>query len=283
MSGIASQDNQILAALNGNTKRLVRHYSISELEQELGPHRLHLATPPSVAPDDWDMIQRYRDSLYQQFHASMGSSEDVMADVCGIDYDMGEMLAGNPECWQSIQIADAPVYHIAVNPSSHFTSNLRTLVMRGAALCAIIDLLESRGSRMSIEYCYGESFAGTPRKTDRWHYRLVLKQPDQPLDMRRIADWIAGTIISPEHQEAFFGQTTTNPTTHGIHLTTALALNRGIYIAPAYQFHNSPELNGEFDIAMDRIESYWTEEFAENWIRQQVEQLSNREHAALAR
>lgn len=282
MAGIGFNDSQILAVVNGDQTRLVRHYSIAELRQELSTvGREYFATPPSVSQQDWDTISRERDRLYQQFRASMGTSDDILSDVSGIGYDMGEYLAGTPECWYDLQYSDQPVYHVAVNPSSNYNRDVRTLVMRGAALCAIIDLLESRGARMSIEYCYGASMKRTDPGS-RWHYRLVLKHPDQPLDLRRIADWIAGTVPASDWPRAY--QHETDPTSHGIHVTdTVAAIHGHPYITNGYQFWASPELAGEFDIALDRVDNRWTEEFTRTWITEQIQALTAGTHAALAR
>jgi hypothetical protein len=260
-------------------KRFFRYESVYALGQHIGDGN---CIPPSVAARTRQLMEDYRRTLVAKFRHSIGDALAMRPDVTGIMYDMGDAMAGNPDCWQHVTVSRSPIYRIGLNPSSAMGSHGNILAMRGAAVCAIIDLIELSGARMEIDWCYGESGAGT-HGPNAFHARVTLKHADQPLDMLRIGEWIAGTEPTVQHGSYLNMGWGDNPTAFGVHITDKMAATRGLLVSQCYRFWQSPCLQGEFDIVLDRIESEaWDEAYTESWVKDQIKALSAGTHAALA-
>ena len=109
----------------------------------------------------------------------------VFHDVAGFAPDVGAFLAGEPEpmlAWTPA-IADKPTVTVLAHTGMFAYSNLASYERRGAATAALVDLLEHSGVRVELI-----SFHAVDGIAD---WRVVIKRPDMPLDLDRLAFLLA--------------------------------------------------------------------------------------------
>jgi hypothetical protein len=109
-------------------------------------------------------------------------------DVVGDYVDVGRYLTGEPECCgvtvQEAECVRQPVIKIVVNLAVSSSVDEDAIFLRGAAVLAAVDLLESLGRRVEL---WGAK--GTLRKRDRGTHEthVLLKAASHPVDVDRLA------------------------------------------------------------------------------------------------
>ena len=111
--------------------------------------------------------------------------------VTGAFFDVGLVCSGEPECW--LQPADeeggSKVVTIAVNSCISGSQSKKTIIERGAAVCALVKLLETQGK--SVRLVYGMGFnVNADLRGDACRMELTLKREGDPLDIDALAFWL---------------------------------------------------------------------------------------------
>lgn len=134
--------------------------------------------------------------IARQFHAThlevLGSlieRHDVEYDVEGTMIDVARFTDNEPECWARfepvlVEPKSPKFLRLVVNIGASGAVSAQTILARGGALCALVDLLEMSGTRCEITLadCTGEPGGG------HWYCMTTLvKQFDQPLDLPLVA------------------------------------------------------------------------------------------------
>lgn len=101
--------------------------------------------------------------------------------------DVGRFLSGEPECFGVTQEGNdtaAAVVTVLLNLSASGACDEHEFFARGAIAIGLVDTLESLGHR--VEFKIGTS-AECPRTAVTHEFTAVAKEPDQPLDVDRLA------------------------------------------------------------------------------------------------
>lgn len=107
-------------------------------------------------------------------------------DVSGHYVDIGRYLSGEPECFGTV-IEDSdtvkkPVIKLVVNLSASCCVSADTLIARGVAVVAAVDVLEAAGRR--VEVVAATAHHGSGKQLE---IRVPIKSAGQPLDIDRLA------------------------------------------------------------------------------------------------
>ncbi len=102
-------------------------------------------------------------------------------DVTGVDFDMGTVLTGNPECWYDFHNPERKQVRVMYNPSARGDISAKSLALRGAMVAGLIDCLEKAGNRVELWMVYGDT------NDFRLRCEVLVKPSDQPLDIDRVA------------------------------------------------------------------------------------------------
>lgn len=111
-------------------------------------------------------------------------------DVSGQFVDIGRYLTGEPECFgttiEDLDTIKKPVVKLVVNLSASGCVSAYTLVARGVAVVAAVDILEAAGRRVEV-------VAATAHHSDctQLEIRIPVKAAGQPLDIDRLAFCLA--------------------------------------------------------------------------------------------
>lgn len=111
-------------------------------------------------------------------------------DVHGSTVDMGRYLSGDPECMIDYRIEKQAkcgrVVRVVVNAACSASMSSIDYYRRGVAALKIIDAFETAGYRCEV-------VAGTVSKCPQHWFsaQVTVKDPDQPLDMDRLAFFLA--------------------------------------------------------------------------------------------
>jgi hypothetical protein len=111
--------------------------------------------------------------------------------VSGQFFDVGLVLSGEPECWLESDQDEkgSKCITISINASVSLCISTQTIIDRGAALCALVKLLETNGK--SVKVVYGIGMHVDPSyKGDVIRCEVVLKSEGQPLDIDSLAFWL---------------------------------------------------------------------------------------------
>ena len=121
--------------------------------------------------------------------------EDLVYDVEGMGYDVARLLDGAPEHWQRWQPtgdsedrAGNRLIRVLMNASVSCGVPTRTIVARGAACCALVELLEYAGARVQLDVtwpCTGYSIS------EVLTHLVCVKRFAAPLDMSTVAFAVA--------------------------------------------------------------------------------------------
>lgn len=113
----------------------------------------------------------------------------------GMFVDVAEFLTGSPECfWAESEPIEAQGFGrkfttIDVACSVIWNVSQDEVFMRGSALCALIDLLESAGIRTSVNVVY--ACGNSSDRKNVFTLSVSVKRADEPLDRDSIAFWLA--------------------------------------------------------------------------------------------
>lgn len=126
-------------------------------------------------------------SQFTNLLGSMLQIDDYFYDVTGQDFDLDRVLRGEPEAWlNSEQVhVEAPALQtikLVANITISGGNSIETLITRGAAIAALVILLEKARRRVEVEIVWTAS--------DLYESRMLLKQAGQDLDIAKIAYWL---------------------------------------------------------------------------------------------
>lgn len=144
-------------------------------------------------PAGRDKIGAIRVALDSFVRATVNSRvQSYRYDTTGIDFNMGRALEGEPECWyreEDDEGSNTRVVKVMANLSVSASVSTRCMFMRGAALVAAIDILESLNIRVEAWFGWGV------KRMDGKHFEGHVKAKDahQPLDI----DMMAFTLANP--------------------------------------------------------------------------------------
>lgn len=143
----------------------------------------------TLARDGWPegerQIKRLSLDLFDRI-SSMIERPVYRYDVEGSDFDVARVVDGEPECWtreetiltegrRIVRIVCAGFVSAGVDPD--------VVNARGAAVCALAELLTYAGHGVQIDLC----FAGSGHNGGHSEAWVTLKAPEQPLDLPRLA------------------------------------------------------------------------------------------------
>jgi hypothetical protein len=136
-----------------------------------------------------------------EFRSRLGSALDravstavateVAYDVTGLWADVGRIATGEPECCgydAAGTRAASRVISLRLNLSASASCEPEEFLLRGAVIAAVVDTLESLGDR--VELLIGSS-AKCTRTGVTYEFVAPAKSPDQPLDLDRLAFFVA--------------------------------------------------------------------------------------------
>lgn len=131
--------------------------------------------------------------------ASYVERENVVYDVEGTGIDVARFLDGEPECWQQFEVrrtqeAGRRLIRIVYNCSASAGIEAATIMVRGAAVVALVQLLEYAGH--GVEVVVGEAVNYDGRHTETY---VKVKSVEQPLDLARIAYAVAHPSMLRRH------------------------------------------------------------------------------------
>lgn len=125
---------------------------------------------------------------------SLGNDRTLTYDVAGFRPDVGRAIAGDPLSMiangPELQTR-APVVSLAMSLHVSAAIDADQIIYWGCAVASHIDALEAAGYRvdLSVFPTMGKGFDDGP---DNWlACRVTLKAPEQPLDLDRLAFWLA--------------------------------------------------------------------------------------------
>jgi hypothetical protein len=121
--------------------------------------------------------------------------EDLVYGVEGMGYDVARLLDGAPEHWQRWQPtgehedrAGNRLIRVLMNASVSCGVPTRTIIARGAACCALVELLEYAGARVQLDVTWPCSGRATREVLT---HLVCVKRFAAPLDMSTVAFAVA--------------------------------------------------------------------------------------------
>ena len=141
-----------------------------------------------------------REKLAHDLHNMQGLATSALVpvqayDVSGYLPDVPRAVSGMPDCMftegEDLR-AHCPVVKIVVNISAPCSVDPESLSLKGAAVLSYIDKLEQQGHRCEVAaYLCGNGCKKTNGKSEkldtRVSFEVVLKRPNDPLDIDRMA------------------------------------------------------------------------------------------------
>ena len=122
---------------------------------------------------------------------------DIVYDVEGNTLDIGRYCSDDPECWikfenEIVEVPSQPrLIRIVFNIAASCGISKEIMTAKGAAVAALIELLEFAGNRVEVillPFCGSEVFTNNPAD---WFNSVLVKAFDQPLDLARLIFAIA--------------------------------------------------------------------------------------------
>lgn len=144
----------------------------------------------AMADHGWYDGAHFARQYYAQHIDALGSIVeriDVNYEVHGHVVDIARFVEGEPECWQQfdpvrVESPSPKFMRVVVNIGASGGVSAQTILARGAALCALVDLLEMAGVRCEVAVVDAVATSG------KWYCQTVLVKPfEQPLDLPRVA------------------------------------------------------------------------------------------------
>jgi hypothetical protein len=160
-------------------------------------HTKTFAEAESLARRGWhegaSQVAAFRDRLGASLDRAVATvrATEVQYDVTGLWADVGRVATGEPECcgYEAAGTRNATrVIPLRINVSSSHACTSDEFLARGAVTVAVIDTLESLGDRVALSF-------GASAKCGRtgvvYEFVAPAKEPDQPLDLDRLAFFLA--------------------------------------------------------------------------------------------
>lgn len=132
-----------------------------------------------IAPLTLDLFDRLATLIERPYY---------VFDVEGQDFDVARVVEGEPECWQQERtvVTEGTGRKVVRLVADGFVSagiDRAVIIARGAAICALAQLLEYAGHGAQIDLCY----AGSGHGRGLIETCVRVKDADQPLDLPRAA------------------------------------------------------------------------------------------------
>lgn len=174
------------------------NYEDARTKSELvgyGDHDFHGATLPEALklarggwPEGLARVREMSDKLMGQFPKSQ--IHEWSHDLAGDIVDVGRYLMNDPECFIAFDgpMGTLGIVSIACNISVSAAVSKETMFYRGAQIVSIVDLLETKGYRCEVQAILAGSSSDYRDSADpTTQISIMLKRPDMPLDMSRLA------------------------------------------------------------------------------------------------
>jgi len=183
-----------LAVMDGKEKELreLRSSAITGSKDFTGTE--DFASAVTIARHGWpEGARRVRDiagGLQHNLEAHIVKQASYY-DIEGADVNVGRYLDGNPDCMINFRKAErtgSPVVTISVNASLGGGHGTDIIEARGAAIAALVDLMEMAGVRVEL---WAGSLTQGRSKTDTYAQRVCIKQANDALDIDRVAFCLA--------------------------------------------------------------------------------------------
>lgn len=130
-------------------------------------------------------IRASLDGFVQEAVAAKG--REYAYDVAAGEWlDVGRYLGGEPECFGVTQVGESlatPVVRLVVNLAASGSVSKKSLLQRGAAALAAVDILESCGKRVELTVGFGSRGHSIPKL----EIGVVAKSAGQPAEPDRLA------------------------------------------------------------------------------------------------
>ena len=139
------------------------------------------------------------DAVWESGAVQLCSGKVDDMDVAGSTADIPSYLSGDP-CYmldEGDETGTAPVIKILVNATASCDISSRALLNRAAALSALVDVIESKGSSCEVSSCFGairaenmkvpEGGGSSCEKGRLWFGVVNLKAAGSPLDIDSVA------------------------------------------------------------------------------------------------
>ncbi len=119
---------------------------------------------------------------------SLIEHERITYDVTGRDFDVSMMLTGEPEHWSDTKTVisagtSTRILKVVINTAVSSAVDTDVIIARGAAVAALVAVLELSGFRVEIEMV--SPFADQDRNV-LITFAIPVKSADQPLDLDRL-------------------------------------------------------------------------------------------------
>lgn len=208
-------------------------------------------------PEGAAKIRSYTDRWIPRL-ASLVSLPTYSPDLTGEFFDVGVLMSGEPEHWYAPEVSDTAisgagvVHRVVVNLSASSCIDAPELVRRGAAVAALVAVLEATGAAVEVVVCAVIAAPGDSSRT--CDISLVLKQSSDALDLDRLAlvavhpaglrrIWFRlwESLLTDEQRDAYdvrlnggYGQPADRPTDErGDVYSPAMSRNAGAFITDA--------------------------------------------------
>jgi hypothetical protein len=235
---------------------------------------------------------RMRDKILNDLPELNDSTESILWDVApGMAFDMARVIDDTPEQW--FCIVDKPVDEITivVNGVYCYLVKAQRIERAGAAVCALVDILQTRGIGVRVVRAEVWSSGGsvsadhTKERLDAefvrgsnllWLNTITVQQPDSPCDPDALAYWIGSSDAMRRH--GFAAAERLQPKKYmemlGMGYGASGSIKPMSLMFPAW----ASSLNGhELVIDSDFLahnEAFASDDGAAQWLRKQVERYT---------
>jgi hypothetical protein len=252
-------------AKNGETScRADRRQSRENTASESWDYGTGFDESISIARTGWEYGRKRIEELAYKFRDDVlrGNDDTFMApkftrSFVGGSVNVGRYVAGMPDAMiarKRIEI-ESPVINIMCNVSASAVIGSETYFIRGAALAALIDLLELSGRRVRLTTVFC-----TSSKNDSAGIYITVKRPGDPLQM----DAVAFALAHPAYMRRL-----------GFSILEQFdyKVRESIGIGDAGHRYGKPtDVEFDGDVYMPKISSgeHWSNERAEKWVREHL-------------
>jgi hypothetical protein len=148
---------------------------------------VNLDQAKKLARDGWpeglQKLEQFRGKLENVVSHSI-MRQEMFYDVTGLDWDIGAVMTGEPECWYDYSPKEeSRIVRMAYNVTVSGGMGSEQMQLRGACIASLVDLLEANGVRVELD------IYATLNYDNRAYYTFFvpIKQAGQQLDLDRLA------------------------------------------------------------------------------------------------
>jgi len=143
-------------------------------------------------------IEKYRAKILPIIAEKVIRPQQVYA-IAGYNVDVGSFLANEPECFIAREFEErnypGRIYKIVCSISFSAAIQPKTIIQRGAMICALIDAIEFAGHRAEVicnDASTKSSYGYSNSKKNGWlEVSVTVKKSTQPLEMTDLAFCLA--------------------------------------------------------------------------------------------